>query len=222
MLKLIFLPFVLFLSCVSEHSEKASNSVGQGRDERAVTNLEDNERVAAVCKALANKENVLDVLVSARTEYTFSFSQKGCNEASLPVASDIKVKMARSGDEYIFRPVSNEVDFGFQDVEIFSSGAMAEICGFAGTLESPILTPPNGALCCTTFTPSEHCQAGFGSNCVQLSRGTWNGQRYILHTEEWIKFKIYNDKEGLFIERKLISSAGCQGKRTFEMKAILK
>ncbi len=223
MTKFLFLPLIFLLSCVSEPA-KNPDSVGDTVPFQPATNLEDNERVKAVCKALANKENILNVLSSSGSEYTYSFSQKNCGEQVLPAAKDVVVKVGRSDNGYIFKPKNGEA-FGFSDIETTSAGVMAEICKFGGTLESPITSGSTGAIWWTTFTASEHCSPGFGTLCVHLQRGnSVDGQRYRIHTNEWIKFKLFDSNEGFFIERKLISSAGCKGvnRGNLEMRATLK
>lgn len=223
MSKFLLLPLLVLISCVSE-SPKTPDSVGDTVTFQPVTNIEDNERVKAVCKALANKENILNVLSNSGTEYTYSYNQKNCAEPTLPAAKDIVMKIGRSDNGYIFKSKNGE-NFGFADIETSSVGVMSEICKFGGTLESPILSGSTGAIWWTTFTASEHCQPGFGTLCVHLQRGnSVNGVRYKIHTNEWIKFKLYDDKEGFFTERKLISSAGCKGMKggNLEMRATLK
>lgn len=223
MTKFLFLPLLFLLSCVGEPA-KTPDSTGDTVTFEPVTNLEDNERVKAVCKALANKENVLNVLASSGSEYTYSFSQKNCSDPALPEAKNVVVRIGRSDNNYIFKSKNGEA-FGFTDIETASAGVMADICKFGGTLESPIATGSTGALWWTTFTASEHCQPGFGTICVHLQRATQaSGDQYRIHTNEWIKFKLYDQNEGFFVERKLISSAGCKSAKggKLEMKAILK
>jgi hypothetical protein len=223
MTKFLFFPLLLLLSCVSEPS-KAPDSTGDTVTFQPISNLEDNERVKAVCKALANKENVLNVLSSSGSEYTYSFNQKNCSDPALPEAKNVVVRISRTDNSYIFKSKNGEA-FGFTEIETANAGVMADICKFGGTLESPITTGSTGALWWTTFTASEHCRPGLGTLCVHLQRASQvSGDQYRIHTNEWIKFKLYDQNEGFFIERKLISSAGCKSAKggKLEMTATLK
>lgn len=223
MTKFLFLPLLFLLSCISEPT-KVTDTTRETVPFQPITNLEDNERVKAVCKALANKENVLSTLSNSGSEYTYSFAQKGCNEPALPAAKDVVVKISRTDSGYMFKPKNGEA-FGFPDIETASEGVMADICKFGGTLESPIRSGTTGAIWWTTFSASEHCSPGFGTLCIYLQRGnSVDGNNYKIHTNEWIKFKLYDNNEGFFTERKLVSSAGCKSAKSgkLEMKAVLK
>ena len=223
MTKFLFLPLLFLLSCISEPA-KTPVTVGDTKTFQPITNLEDNERVKFICKALGNKENVLSVLSNSGSEYTYSFAQKGCNDTAMPAAKDVVVKIGRSDNGYIFKPKNGEA-FGFSDIETANAGVMADICKFGGTLESPITSGSTGAVWWTTYAASEHCQAGFGTLCIYLQRGSLvSGDQYRIHTEEWIKFKLYDNNEGFFTERKLVSSAGCKNVKggKLEMRATLK
>lgn len=223
MTKFLFLPLIFLLSCVNEPA-KTPDSTGDTVRFQPITNLEDNERIKAVCKALSNKENVLSTLSNSGAEYTYGFSQKNCSEAALPEAKNVVVKIGRSDNGYIFKPKNGEA-FGFTDIETANAGVMADICRFGGTLESPIVSGATGAVWWTTFTASEQCQPGLGTLCVHLQRGnSIDGANYKIHTNEWIKFKLFDNNEGFFIERKLVSTAGCKGikRGKLEMRATLR
>lgn len=223
MTKFLFLPLFFLLSCISEPA-KTPDRIRETVPFQPITNIEDNERVKIVCKALENKENVLSVLSNSGTEYTYSFAQKGCNDPAMPAAKDVVVKIARADNGYIFKTKNGEA-FGFTDIETANAGVMADICKFGGTLESPIASGKTGAVWWTTFSSSEYCQPGFGSICINLQRGnSTDGTNYRIHTNEWIKFKLYDQNEGFFIERTLISSAGCKSAKggKLEMRAVLK
>jgi hypothetical protein len=223
MTKFLFLPLFFLLSCISEPT-KVTDTTRETVPFQPITNIEDNERVKAVCKALANKENVLSTLSNSNTTYTYSFSQKGCNEPAMPAAKDVVVAIRPSGTGYGFKPTNGE-SFGFPDIETATEGVMADICKFGGTLESPIRAGSTGATWWTTFSSSEHCTPGFGTLCIYLQRGnSVDGNNYKIHTNEWIKFKLYDNNEGFFTERKLVSSAGCKSAKSgkLEMRAILK
>jgi hypothetical protein len=183
--------------------------------------VEDSERILAICRALSSKEDLLNVLVSAGTEYSFTYSEKNCDQSQASASKNVTAVISRSDSGFIFKTKQGET-FGFSDVETVSKGVMAELCQATGSLMSPVQTSRTGALWYTTFTSSEHCQSDINGICIHLQRGSvLDGLNYKIHTNEWIKFKIANDKRGFFTERKLISSAGCS-KSTIERKAVLK
>lgn len=220
MSKLLLLPLLLLLSCEND-VEVAKDTVGQTREFLPVTIVEDNTKMKAICDALSNKENILNVLTNSGNEYTFTYQQKGCDDG-LSAPKTVVTKISRASDGYIFKTKNGE-DFGFIDVETYSHGVMADICGFEGTRESPIRSGANGAVWWSTYTSADECKAGFGTLCVALERGTSiDGKKFKIHTKEIIKFKIFDDRQGFFLERKLTSSADCKNGSTVEMRAALK
>lgn len=221
MKKFILLPLMAFVSCISE-PQKPQDTVGSVRKfEPLVVTVEDSERIQAICRALGSKEDLLSVLVSTGTEYKFSYSQKGCADRELPVAKIVTTTLKRSDSNFVFDSKNGE-SFGFPDVETTKRGVMAEICQNAGRLISPMQTSRSGAVWFTSFTASEHCQSDASGLCIHLQRGSViDNVNYKIHTNEWIKFKITNEKRGFFVERKLISSANCS-KGSIEKSAVLK
>lgn len=223
MSKILFVLSLLALAACTP-AEQPSDSNGDMKFFEPVTNYEDNERVKVICGALSAKEGQLGVLVSSARQYTYSFAQKNCDASSLPAAKDVPMKISRDGDNFYFVPKNGEA-FGFSNVETTEDGVMKSICNFGGTLESPIRNSPSSktAVWWTTFTDASHCQPGFGTMCIHLQTGSSSdGMNYKIHTNEWIKFKVYDENEGFFIERKLISTAGCAKKKNLEMRARLK
>lgn len=223
MSRFLVLPLLLLISCVSEQ-KPSPDTVGDTKKFEPITNIEDNQRVLAICNALSAKESVLNILASSSKQFTFSFAQKNCDSDKMPEAKLVPTVITRSDANYFFKSKNGEA-FGFNDVETSDSGVMKAICNFGGTLESPLRSAPSSktAVWWTTFTDTKHCQAGFGNLCVHLQTGTSkDGYNYKINTNEWIKFKVMDTNEGFFIERKLISSAGCSKGKTLEMKAVLK
>jgi hypothetical protein len=219
MSKFLLLPLLILVACSSEAPVKP-DSTGTIINFEPITNTEDNERVKAVCQALSNKQNVLSVLSSSGQQYVFNYAQKRCNDSTLPAAKDVATRIVRSDSNYIFKPVNNE-NFGFSDVETDTLGVMAAIC--KESVASPIRQGSTGAIWWTTFVDAKQCQPGIGTLCVYLQRGSSaDGWKFKIHTNEWIKFRVDGEKEGFFLERKLVSSAGCDKGKTLEMRAVLK
>lgn len=222
MSKFLLLPLLALVACVSE-TKQTPDTVGDiKRFEPVMVTFEDNERIKAICHALSSKEDLLSVLVTTGTEYTFSYTQKGCNESETPTPKNVVATIQRPETAYIFKTKDN-APFGFTDVETATRGVMKEICQNVGNLMSPMQTSSTGAMWFTTFTPVDHCQSDANGMCIHIQRGSAvDNVNYQIHTNEWIKFKLTNDKRGFFVERKLISSANCKGSKTIEKRASLK
>lgn len=221
MIKFLILPLFFLLSCVSEQ-ETVTSTRAVRRYEPQVVTIEDSERIQAICRALQSKEDLLSVLVSTGTQYTFIYAEKGCSDAKLSTPKNLVTTIEKSGSDYFFKTKNNEL-FAFSDVETTSKGVMAEICqNLSSSLTSPMQTK-TGAIWFTTFTSAEHCQADANGLCIHLQRGSAiDNVNYQIHTDEWIKIKLTNEKRGFFIERKIISSANCSGKGTVERTAVLR
>ena len=220
--KILVLLSLFIISCVGDKETSPGMVREVRRFEPLSVTFEDNERIQAICRALSAKEDLLSVITSSGLEYHFSYSQKGCSDNSLGTPKSVVTTIQRSDFGHIFKPKNNE-EFGFPDVETFSKGVMAEICQSSGSLVNPIQTSRTGALWFTTFTSSASCQPDPNVICIHLQRGSVvDNLNYKIHTNEWIKFKISKDKEGFFIERKLISSASCPDQGTIEKRATLK
>lgn len=216
--------FILsFVSCMPEQVPEDSLSLSEVvRFEPLMVTVEDNERINAICSALLDKEDILDVIVTSGKEYLFDYGQKGCQDSSFPSMKRVTTSIQRSEINYFFRPKENDV-FGFPDVETTTKGVLTQICANTQNLMNPMQTSSAGALWFTTFTSSEHCQSDAQGICIHLQRGSVvNDFYYKIHTNEWLKIKITNDNRGFFKERKLISTAACSGKGFIEKRASLK
>jgi hypothetical protein len=225
MSKILLLPLFLFLSCVSSpETKQTAATVGTAkRFEPLMVSYEDGERIKAICSALSTKEDQLDVLSTANTQYTFSYGQKGCADAKASAPKTIATTIQRTdGNNFVFKATGGDA-FGFSDVETSTSGVMATICQNSSSLVSPLQTSKTGATWFTTYMGSELCKSDANHFCIHIQRGsTSNSLDYNIHTNEWIKFRITNEKRGFFVERTLISSAGCSKKQTIEKTAVLK
>jgi hypothetical protein len=223
MSKLLLLSLLVFsVSCLPV--EEKGDDEGGIKTWEPITNIEDNERVHKICESLRAKESVLNVLVSSAKQYTFSYAQRNCDQEKWPEAKLVPTVITESNSTFSFSPKNGEA-FGFKNVETSANGVMKAICEFGGTLQSPIRTNGGSSVGVwwTTFTSSKNCEPGFGNLCIHLQTGTTkDGTSYQIHTEEWIKFKVLDENEGFFLERKLVSSAGCKKGQSMEMKAVLK
>lgn len=224
MKRLLILPLLALVACVSE-DKPVSDAVGVTRHfEPVIATVEDQERLRSICAALAAKEGQLSILASMNREYTFSYAQKDCYESSLPALKDVVTTIKRAGSSYIFSPKNNE-SFGFDNVETTTEGVMRELCRFGGAAESPVRERDSSSvgIWWTTFVSTQHCHPGYGTLCIHLQTGvTSDGRTYKINKDEWIKFKLIDPNQGFFVERKVVSSAGCSKGKTVEIKAILK
>lgn len=219
---LLLIALLGLVSCGGE--QPPVEQIGDTKTFEPVVTEGDPERVQVICDALAAKEGMLSVLVASAKEYTFSFAQKGCDEAEFPEAKLVPTRIQKSGSSYFFSSKNGEA-FGFSDVETSKDGIMELICGWTGVLESPLRSSPTSktAIWWTTMTDPAHCKSGFGNICINIQTGSSkDGYNYKIHSNEWIKFQVSDDNQGFFVERKLISSAGCSKGKRLEMRAKLK
>lgn len=216
----LLLALSIFASCESEDPKKLDNTGGTIEFLEADLPSDDAARLRSICSALSMKEDQLDILLSS--EYTFNYAQKGCTEAKLGAAKNIKVTIERPYGNYVFM-AENGDNFAFPDVETQSNGVLAKICQTSGRLKSPFITSSTGATWFTTSTNVKHCAPSNTQFCVHLQRGSLvQGRTYKIHTNEWIKFKLDNPRRGFFVERKLITTANCTSGNNIERQAVLK
>lgn len=218
----ILMTLIGLVSCSGE--QPVPGDVGDTKIFEPVVIQDDGPRAQVICDAIAANEGMLNVLVASNKEYSFTYAQKGCDDESLSESKVVPTRILKNGTSYYFSPKNGEA-FGFSTVETSKDGVMQVLCNQSQILESPVRAAPNSktAIWWTTFTDPVHCQSGFGNICINIQTGTSSdGYNYKIHTSEWIKFKVSDDNQGFFIERKLISKAGCKKGKTLEMRAKLK
>lgn len=220
----IFLLIALIglVSCSGQ--QQVEDEIGDQRSFDPLINYEDNERVKVICDAIQAKEGMLNVLVSSAKEYSFNYSHKSCDDSAMSEEKIVPTKIMKNGNGYYFSPKNGEA-FGFSDVETTKDGIMQLICNYGGTLESPIRSSPTSktAIWWSTFTDASHCQSGFGNICINIQTGSSSdGYNFTIHTNEWVKFQVVDENQGFFLERKVISKAGCKKGKTLEMRAKLR
>jgi hypothetical protein len=212
---------LLSVSCMTEHGPKTESNTGEiVRYEPLTPAPEELTRIKSICKALDKKGQLLHVLENSK--YIFSYAQKSCKDNDIQAASNVEVFLKKSGDHYIFSKANGDA-FAFRDVETTKMGAMSEICNNLMDLKSPMQTSRSGAIWFTTFTSSKDCESDYNHVCIHIQRGSHSaGYDYKIHTNEWIKFKIRDQREGFFVEKKQVSSADCEAGRTLVKRATLK
>jgi hypothetical protein len=209
----LFTLLLLSVSCMSDHEAKPESFDPQPLSSR------EQKLIESICSSLDKKERILDVLVDSK--YTFSYSHKGCQDNYFQKDDNVVVSLQNSSGQYFFKKVNGDT-FAF-NFETTKMGAMVEICNNLADLKSPMQTLNSGAIWFTTSTSSEHCTSDYNHVCIHLRRGSHSaGHNYEPHTDEWIKFKIRGQREGFFVERKLISSADCEDGKKVERRATLK
>jgi hypothetical protein len=216
----ILLSLIFFSACIPQTEEPAAQTEEFVRFEPLSVPAEDLARIKAICEALELKEQRLPDLVSS--DYTFGVSQKGCDEAKPSAEVNVEVTLVRPDFFYLFK-LKDGSSFLFPNVETSAHGVMSPICANLGNLNSPLQTSSKGAIWFTTFTSTRHCTSDFDSMCIHIQKGDYVSDiNYKIHTNEWIKFKIKNDKVGFYLERKFVSQADCPAGKTREKKVRLK
>lgn len=224
-MKIFLLLFLFLVSCAEQVPPGLNQELGVIRTfEPLEVSSADIRRIQLLCEALMEKEGLLPVLVSSRTEYQFDFAQKNCSDEALPGLKPV-VTTIQGFDPYYSFVTLNAGQFGFPSVETASTGVMSDICEevrSARALKSPMQTT-KGAIWFSTNTSSDHCQATDTAYCIQIQTGSPHRQSsYRIHTNEWLKIKIVNPLRGFFIERKLISTGSCQTGSRLEKFARLR
>lgn len=210
--------FFLFVSCKAKVN-KNEEVTEYKRFEPLMVSAPDFSRIKAICDALSAKESVLSVLVG--NDYSFNYSYKGCSEEELSQSSEVPVYLERSGQDFVFKKHSGAL-FGFSNVETLSKGSMVDICSNLADLKSPLQTSINGAIWFTTFTGPKNCVSDVNHICIQIQKGSHaRDMSYKIHTTEWIKFKIRDERIGFFTERLLVSEADCGPGKKIQRKTIL-
>lgn len=218
MKQIILLALLVSSGCIKS-SEETAPAVTTRRFDPISVAPEDQSRLKVICDALASKEERLPTLEGS--EYTFALAERGCNEAEPVEEKEIKVTIHREGSHHIFRRPTGE-NFAFSNVETATSGVMSVICANIHDLRSPLQTSSKGAVWFTTFANQRDCASDFNSMCIYLAKGEHVGDvNYRVHSEEWIKFKVRDERSGFFIERRLVGSADCSEGKTMEKRARL-
>ena len=224
MSKFLLLAVFFLVSCVGEEKSTPDTVGSTKRYEPLELNDADYKKVHGICMALAAKEDMLNILISTSAQYTFGYAQKNCDDKKMPAMKNVVTSIQGFNPHYIFQTLDNSY-FGFSNVETTSNGIMMDICEEVmrtTSVESPMMTK-TGAIWFTTNTASEHCKADGTSSCIHIQRGTATSREmYKIHTNEWMKVETTGSRRGFFTERKLISSANCDGKKNFEKRAALK
>ncbi len=216
----IFATILLLTGCVAEQTEVPPASAPERRFEPATVAPEELSRVKAICDALQVKEERLPAMVSSK--FTFSYSEKGCEDADLDEPKNVVVSLQKPDSHYVFVKETGD-SFPFSAVETSDEGVMETICSNLASLSNPLQTSSKGAIWFTTFGRSTECASDFNSMCIYLQKGeNTSDSNYSIHTEEWIKFKLRDEKVGFFTERKLVSAANCAPGKSIIKKAVLK
>jgi hypothetical protein len=177
-------------------------------------------QMQSICSAIAYKTQFLD---SNTNVYTFDFSQKSCTDSNLGPSAPVAVTIIRNLTNYNFRKSDGSL-FGF-DVESSTTGVMGTICSTITSLKNQILTSDNVLIgIATTGISAADCSPNANEVCLYISKaspGTTTGE-YIVHTKEWLRFKVANDKTGFYLERKRISQSDCAPNQQTIQKAVLR
>lgn len=224
MSKILLLALILLIGCEAPE-QKSPDSVGNvKRYEPLEINEADYKKVHSICMALAAKESILNILITSGDNYNFQYAQKNCDDKEMPPMKSVVTTIQGFDPYYSFQPKDGAI-FGFPNVETTSNGMMVDICGEimkGGIIKSP-MTVRTGAIWFTANTSSDHCKSESNAYCIHIQRGSAiNSYDYKIHTNEWMKVQVSGSRRGFFTDRKLISTANCGSKKTFEKRAVLK
>lgn len=222
---LALISLLALISCGD--APKSSDGLGKtiNNQERTLSK-DDRDRIEFICNALDSKEDILSVLLT--NKYTFGYSEKSCGSSEAET-KDVVTSIERQGGDYVFEKNDGSL-FGFPDVETRSQGVMTQICkglhdqwGNYQNLTIPVKTSSTGRMWFTTKTDEKYCKSDANGLCIYIEKGTAvDDNTSQIHTQEWIKFSMVGKQRGFFIERLLVSSAGCSNKKNIEKKARLK
>jgi hypothetical protein len=212
------LAFVGLAAC-GEIPTTVSKGVGEIRsvDPLTVSNM---GFIQDICNAVQTKTGLLSSLMGTR--YTFDYSERSCDQAALgaPVATEVYLANVMG---YKFYDVATNAPFYFQEVETSTSGILGSICSKGSGLTNPVQIGANWVYLYTSGISAADCSAGVDEACLYLEQGADQGNGTAkIHTKEWIRVKIRNEKEGFFLERRLISKGTCQEAKTIGRHAILR
>lgn len=219
---LFILLLLVAVGCNKSNKNTKSNSLGKFTEFAPLEiSPEDNNMISTICGALSNKEDTLSVLVNSGLEYSFNYAEKNCSDSAAGATKKIVTTIETQNSSYRFRSKDGS-QFGFSEVETTTQGVMKDLCANLGRLSSPMQSSSTGAIWFTTQSRSANCTTDSNGICIFIQRGSIaDSQRYVIHSNEWIKFKVNNERRGFFTERKLVTSIGCSGGKTFERLATL-
>ncbi len=219
MTKVLLLSLFILVSCNEEAPVTPRGSLGSMRE--FLQESVDGREFLALCLKLGQKADRLPSLSTAQVEYNFSYSQKNCNDLELGASKDVTVTIDQIGGSYAFKTKDNS-QFGFTQIETPSEGAMKEICANATALTNPLQAGPTGAIWFKKVN-QENCRSDKDHFCVKIEKGsidqTFN--KYVIHTEELIRFRTTGNNTGFFVERYLDTAGNCTGGKRIQKKTTL-
>ena len=220
MTKVMLLSLVLLVSCNSEEAPQSPRQVGNLRDYNPIS-VQGNE-FYSLCLKLGQKNDRLPSLSTAQAQYNFSYSQKNCTDEVMGASQDVTVTIEQMGGTYSFKPTTAS-NFGFTQIETPYEGSMKEICANAGALQSPLLVGSTGAVW-FRMVSDDKCRPDANHYCVKLEKGSLDTRynKYVVHTEEWIKFRLTGNNTGFFTERFLDTNANCPSGKKIQKHTVLK
>lgn len=178
----------------------------------------DRSQLTIVCNSLK-----ADATQVEGSSHSFMAIQNDCGrpETSVTDAPVIQTKIQGG----VFKNVGTGLDFLFPTFESKSSGVMADICQNLAALTTTRSFPSGEVQRVTTTGISrENCPNADGEICVQIETGTQQENGYVVHTEEFIRFKTDPNisKQGFWSYRKKVSRSFCNEEEVVITKAQLK
>lgn len=220
MTKVLLLSLFLFVSCNEETKVVNPSSVGSIREFLQVP--VNSQPFLDLCLKLGQKADRLPGLSTAQVEYHFSYAQKNCQDSELGASQDVTVTIDQMGGNYFFSPTGAS-NFGFTQIETPTEGVMKEICANATALTNPLQTGTTGAVWFRRVN-EDKCRSDSDHFCIKLEKGSLDSftNRYVIHTEELIQFRLTGNNTGFFVKRYLDTAGNCTGGKRIQKETHLK
>ncbi|MCM2348448.1 MAG: hypothetical protein NDI69_00415 [Bacteriovoracaceae bacterium] len=220
MTKVLLLSLFILVSCNQDTKVVTTSQLGSIREFLQVP-VEGREFLD-LCLKLGQKADRLPSLSTAGVEYNFSYAQKNCNDSEMGAASDVTLTIDQLGGSYFFKPTGNS-NFGFTQIETPTEGVMKEICANATALTSPLQTGSTSAVWFRKVS-EEKCRSDANHFCIKLEKGSLDSfsNRYLIHTEELIQFRLTGNNTGFFVKRYLDTAGNCNSGKRIQKEAFLR
>lgn len=219
----LLLASILFLASCGQYKVTTNNKLGEVRVFKSeAVGVEVLQNVQTLCNALTEKASLLGVGV-AQT-FTFTVSQKSCEETSMSDGKSVDVYTEISGSSYNFKRSDNSSLFIYPDIETHQSGITKELCSRLSSLSNPIkLSNGNAIWFEVSRNAMTDCAASSTDLCLMVETGLPKDGKYTVITRDVLKFQLDRNlpKFGFFSTRKSYSNAFCTGSNYSETSAVL-
>jgi hypothetical protein len=199
----------------------SSNIIGEARALSSTKSSSDISNLSVICAALSSKSFTLPQ--SLNSSLSFNTSQKDCSGNDIE-NGNVDVVIQGNGSNYTFKRKADSLDFIFPNVETNTSGVLQDVCPNISSFSSPLIQGSQATFFTTTGISSSDCAPTSGEICLQVSTGRVEGSQAIIHTKEWIRFRVSSTqgKIGFFTQRKKVARSYCGENESLVFSATLK